>query len=898
MSPNREMLENVVVAALLSVDRPIDEQEIADRVKSFRQIVAVSDEEADAVIRSLQARLRIRMDLGVKLVGSDYRPWLAARKPHIKPFYWDRYKQHLLLHRRWPLQVTQQLDRVADEILDLFGNPAEAVGWSRRGLVMGNVQSGKTAAYIALCNKAADAGYRLIILLTGTLENLRRQTQERLDAGFVGLDSSGILARERMRRAYGVGVIDGTRNAAVLTSTKNDFSSILVNQLGFTLRAFQEPVLMVVKKNTRILENLHTWLRTLNADAGGMIDLPMLLIDDEADNASVNTNRPEADPTGINRHIRSILTLFTRTTYVGFTATPFANIFIDPESRTEMLDDDLFPRDFMYVLDPPTNYVGPSVVFDEDSAETSLREINDSDELIPPRHRRSLLVPSLPSSLRRAIYLFFLADTVRDLRAEGKTHRSMLVNVSPWTDVQMQIFNLIVEEVESIQSGIRNFSQLSETDAIRNPEMAKLREIWHAEFNTTGFEWGKVQKSLYGSALQIVVRAVNQRTGVRALDYFANRDNGLRVIAVGGNSLSRGLTLEGLCTSYFLRNSQMSDTLLQMGRWFGYRDGYADLCRLWLRDEAVHWYAHIAESVEELREEIRRMNRENKTPLEFGLKVREHPDFLLVTARNKMRHAKTIVKEISLSCKLIETAALRYDTAVIRVNAQATRAFLDGLLKSGQKREDSPHGNHLWRSVDRNRIADFVRDFRYYPFSYEFNNDTLPEFIRQSDDPKMQSWDVVLLTARGGVLETPHPELQINLRKRTVALTEGRTCILVSGKKRRVGSRGDEKEGIDPSVIEKVEAEWDKGKNIPDWAYREQRPRPLLLINVINPMVKQGDDSEEPLDTGKELLIAISLSFPQIISDRRTVTYKVNTVEWRNLFESEIDEDAEDIDEN
>ena len=471
--------------------------------------------------------------------------------------------------------------------------------WKRRGLVLGDVQSGKTATYTALACKAGDAGYKLIILLTGTLEMLRRQTQERLDEGFVSFDSSGILNQIRSSRAVGVGLIDSRKSAGVFTSREKDFSKTLLNALGFRLDAFNVPVLVVIKKNKRILENLERWLTDFNAGSNRTIDVPMLLIDDEADSASVNANPLAADPTQINKRIRALLRLFTKSSYIGFTATPFANIFIDPETEHEMLGDDLFPRDFIYTLEPPTNYAGPNALFAEEPTLQIRRIIDDADDLFSPKHKAYLAVESLPPSLHVAIQAFILTNALRDLRHEGPSHRSMLVNVSRFTAVQDQVATLTHAYLSRLQQDIRNYSQLPEAEALRNHSLADLRNTWDQEYHTPEFRWGTVQRALLTAALPIVVRAVNQRTGAASLDYAKHRESGLRVIAVGGNSLSRGLTLEGLSTSYFFRNSQMYDTLLQMGRWFGYRDGYKDLCRLWLTDDAAQWYAHITLATEE-----------------------------------------------------------------------------------------------------------------------------------------------------------------------------------------------------------------------------------------------------------------------------------------------------------
>jgi len=393
---NFRSLERTIVVSLPD-DRPPTEQEIEDLATKLRTVFPVDDSEFEALLRQLHAKLSIEMDTGVALVA-EHTPWLNALKPSIDPFYWDRF--HKFLQKKdWPPRVVATLDRVTDDILDLLGNPAQTAPWKRRGLVVGDVQSGKTATYTALCCKAGDVGYRLIILLTGTLESLRRQTQERLDEGFVGLDSSGELRKVRSRAAIGVGLIDGRKDAGVFTSREHDFKKALLNALGFRLDSFKIPVLVVVKKNKKILEHLERWLTEFNAGAAGFIDAPVLVIDDEADSASVNTRAATEDPTAINTRIRALLRLFTHSSYIGFTATPFANVFIDPDNRDEMLGSDLFPRDFIYSLEAPTNYVGPQAVFGETPTVNMLRTIEDADTIFPPKHKNTLTVNALPRTL-------------------------------------------------------------------------------------------------------------------------------------------------------------------------------------------------------------------------------------------------------------------------------------------------------------------------------------------------------------------------------------------------------------------------------------------------------------------------------------------------------------------
>jgi hypothetical protein len=889
-SENSRLLERTIIVSLPG-DRPPTEQEVRDLATRLRGAFPVSDDEFDEVLKRLHARMAIEMDTGVFL-AADHRPWLGARKPDIDPFYWERFRQ-LLIKKDWPPKVIATMDRVTDDILDLIGDPAQGMPWRRRGLVVGDVQSGKTATYTALCCKAGDAGYRLIILLTGTLESLRRQTQERLDEGFVGLDSSGVLTKIRSGRAVGVGLIDPRKAAGVFTSREKDFSKSLLNALGFRLDIFQNPVLVVVKKNKRMLENLETWLTEFNANRNGSIDAPVLVIDDEADSASVNTRPSADDPTAINRRIRSLLRLFTHSSYVGFTATPFANVFIDPETEDEMLGSDLFPKDFIYSLEPPTNYLGPQALFGEDPRTNLLRTIEDADVIFPEKHKVDLFVPSLPPTLEEAARTFLLTTTVRDLRGEGPTHRSMLVNVSRFTGVQDQVTTLLHTWLAQMQQDIRNYSQLPPAEALKNPSLSALRATWDSEFSQLGIPWETVQLSLVPGVLPITVQAVNQRTGAASLDYARHNENGLRVIAVGGNSLSRGLTLEGLSTSYFFRNSQMYDTLLQMGRWFGYRDGYDDLCRVWLTDDAAHWYAHITTATDELRAEFKKMRAQGRTPKDFGLKVRAHPDALIVTAQNKMRNARTVERIISISGESLETPRLKSNGNILRANKQAVARFLTSLRDAGLRQSASGLGNPFWRAIPKQFVVSLLRSFDVHPLNISFQASDLADFIENTPEERLQEWDVVLPQGEGGPYEVG--SVLVNRNKRGVRIDEG--SVLVSGRSARVGSRGIEREGLAPDVIAKVGEEYKlekPGKSVPDRLYREVRTRPLLLVHVIEAK-KDGNEQDPPED-----LIALGLSFPTFndADVAKRVCYRVNLVEWKAIVENEADEDVEEADDD
>jgi hypothetical protein len=894
LSDNARRLETGTITSLTETGMPT-EADVLSLATQLRKIsiYSVSDEEFDYVIRRLHQALRIDMGLGSRVVDK-YTPWLQARKASIDPYYWTRY-QLSLRKQGWAPKVVNSLDRVTDEILDLSGNPASHNGWPRRGLVMGDVQSGKTSNYTGLVCKAADAGYRLVILLTGTIESLRRQTQERMDHGFVGLDSSGVVTRNRQRREIGVGLINGMRAAGVFTSTLQDFRVTTVNQLGFKLQAFNEPVLLVVKKHKRILENLTEWLRTFNANADGAIDLPMLLIDDEADNASVNTNPVKA--TAINSAIRSLLSLFPRSTYVGFTATPFANVFIDPESQEDMLGDDLFPRDFVYALDAPSNYLGAAKIFGDDSPYDCLRKISDATSVFPQPHTADLHVSSLPNSLTIAVLTFFIANAIMDLRRDMPRHRSMLVNVSHYTDVQNQVSDRIHELVRQMQDDIRNYAGLSISDALRNKTMRSLHEIFESEYQASGATWAEVQSILPSSVMPIEVRPVNQKSGASSLSYAMYEQSGLRVIAVGGNSLSRGLTLEGLCISYFYRGTQMYDTLLQMGRWFGYRTGYEDIIRIWMSNDAVSWYEHIAEATEELRREIRYMQVSGLKPIDFGMKVRAHPDSLLITARNKMRNSEAITRVLSISGEGLETPRLMIDPSIISSNYQVVLQTVESIISSTAQRADN--GNCLWTNVSKNYIVELLRNFIVHPLNVSFHPVDLAEFIEKSRDPLLADWDVVIPSGSADSISLSD-KIAIKPQRRILTVNHAKRYLLVNGKKMRVGSRGVEREGMNQTQIMAAEAEFyadveNEGKtNVPDHAYRKHRSRPLLMLHFIRGEVEKTS-FEVPQGTE---LVALGLSFPILATGSSRVTYRINLVEVRNLLPEETKDDDEELEDD
>lgn len=878
------------------------ESEIIELATALRVIpfYNVSDEEYDQIIKRLHESLTIYMALG-SYVDDNCQPWLSARKSSINPFYWDRYKTDLL-RERWSPNVIDSLDQVTDQILDRIGDPSNPANWSKRGMVMGDVQSGKTSNYTGLICKAADAGYKLIILLTGTLESLRVQGQERLDHSFVGLESSGILNNRSLQiRRIGVGLINPDKSAGVFTSTKSDFKEATKSQFGLQLKKYNEPVLLVVKKNKNILKNLTNWLTRNNANNAGKINLPLLLIDDEADNASVNTNPKKA--TSINAGIRNLLEVFPRSSYVGFTATPFANVFINHESTDDMLGDDLFPRDFFYALEAPSNYFGASKIFGYNSNLKNLVYIKDAEKIFGKiqedkkyKNDESIIngdstITELPKSLITSLHCFLIVNAIMDLRGKGPKHRSMLINVTHYTDIQNQIYSIVDGILRRILEDIRNYSMLPDEDSQKNMTMRHLYELYTNEYLDSGITWQQIKSALISSCMPIQVFSVNRKPKPAKLNYSLYKENGLRAIAIGGNSLARGITLEGLCVSYFYRKTQMYDALLQMGRWFGYRDGYEDLFRIWLPEISSYWYSYISEASDELRASIKQMQVSRLKPIDVGLRIRSHPDALLITARNKMRYSEEITGSINLSNELVETTRLSSDSDVLTRNYIESLDLIKRLVSSNSlKRCDVKFP--IWESIPKNMVIEFLDSYVSHPLDTKFPSHVIAKFLKDNNEPTLDNWDIAFPNG-----ETEVQELIANFKVkpliRKIIADETSHSYFIGGRNRRLGDASHEKIGIDETLISKAKETYNKNnenkKTVPGKAYREFRTKPLLLIYLLKPT-----ENNQFLELPKECsyMVGVALIFPKLVKGGEVVTYRINLVELRNLMPNELEYDS------
>ncbi len=852
--------------------------------------------------------------------------------------YWQRYREHL--ESSISQAALDGLDRSTDTILGLLEDPGRQDAFDRRGLVVGHVQSGKTASYTGLISKAADAGYKIVIVLAGLHNNLRSQTQIRLDEGFLGYETR---ANTSDFTPAGVGLIDSDPairpNYATNRSNSGDFNRAVARSLGISPE--ERPWLFVVKKNKSVLTLLLNWIRnrvanTKDTTTGRAVvtNLPLLVIDDEADHASVDTGEnvvdekgvpdPEHEPKAINRLIRTILHSFTHSAYVGYTATPFANIFIHERGETTEEGPDLFPSSFIINLAAPSSYVGPSKVFgvlQEDGSRNplplsvSVYDYLDPDShegWMPPKHKPDH-VPLwqgqdvLPPSVRQAVHAFILSCAARVFRGQGSKHCSMLIHVTRFTAVQDRVWR----QVEGYVSGVR---QRLERNIDADNILGELRTMWETDFltktaavaavlpdeaPTTNAEWEAISMSLISVCGDISVRKING-TAKDVLDYSDNEGTGLKVIAIGGDKLARGLTLEGLTTSYFLRASKMYDTLMQMGRWFGYRPGYLDLCRLYTTSELIGWFGHIAEASEELRRDFDLMAQSGSTPMEYGLRVQSHPS-LMVTSQVKMRAARNLM--ISFSGELLETVTFRTDT--VDRNYQGLQTLLSQLSNPEEEPVRKRGGGketwqgYAWKDIDSALVVEFLTRYETHTSASRVNTQLLSEFISKMNEVgELKKWTVALIGSKDAKTRTPVVDnLSVGALIRQDNEVTGRYSIGRLLSPRDEGIDLDESQWIaaldlsrkafkpDPARgrIKSPESpngpaiRFVRGFGSPDGSVAPTK-NGLLLLYLLDPV-----GSNAPVKQDSAPIVAFGLSFPGSKAGTK-VEYKVNNVLWEQEY--------------
>ncbi|MEU6660952.1 Z1 domain-containing protein [Streptomyces sp. NPDC046821] len=654
------------------------------------------------------------------VVRGNRDTWYTGPRPGDR--CWPALERSLQ-DRGWSDASIKSLDESSSRVVSLLDHPRES-SFSTRGLALGYVQSGKTTNFTAVMAKAADRGYKLFIVLSGIHNGLRRQTQARLVSELVEPNPD---------------------RWSQLTNLDHDFVPP-ANAASFFGNSNRTRVLCVVKKNATVLRKLAQWLEGASSY---LENCPALIIDDEADQATVATK-------SINPLIRRIMAGLPRSTYIGYTASPFANLLIDPSAE------DLYPQDFIVNLPKPAGHFGTEVLFgryaldgedpsDMDDGHDMIRTVPGTDiEYVRPRSRAEVegFAPEITETLRNAVLYFWLVVAARRVRGTGNPHNTMLIH----TSVNTSVHNSFRAPLEKLRAEVR--------DALDDPGLLEeLRVLWEKET-------GRVPAEDFGEASVPFDALMTELPGVLAgcrviMDNSGSQDrldyeNGpLVAIAVGGNTLSRGLTLEGLSVSYFVRAVSAYDTLLQMGRWFGFRNGYADLPRIWMTDELAEWFRHLATVETEIRRDIDvYLHNPNENPLTFAVRLRTHPS-LQVTAAAKMKSA--VKAASSYGGARVQTHCFRTDAPWLRQNLAAARDLVSRITSNNAvaKEDRSADGNIIFRDVPYDVVLNFLGDYRFHEGSgeksaklaRENNARLITEYIqkRVRSAGALRRWNVALI---------------------------------------------------------------------------------------------------------------------------------------------------------
>jgi hypothetical protein len=797
--------------------------------------------------------------------------------PRQDDVVWPTLKSRLL--QELPETAVEGVDAASSKVIGL-GSPPGKESISTRGLVLGYVQSGKTTNFMSVVAKAADVGYRLIIVLTGTTENLRTQTQDRINDYLIEPCSSIWHP---------------------LTSVDMDFSvttpadAILSNP---SMRS-----IAVVKKNPSRLRRLHKWIKT--ASATTRQNCPILIIDDEADQASIDVGTKRQST--INRLIRDLLGN-PKAAYIAYTATPFANLLIDPS-----VEHDLYPRDFIVDLPRPDNYFGAERIFGQLEGESLEDSVDDGLDLVrlisdlevdavrPPRNKTLLeqWSPEVPDAMDAAIRWFLLATAARRLRASKVAHSSMLIHTSMLAGAHEKTAEAVVDHLDALRAELVNEAPTAS---------AVFRDLWDSEsarvtadsFGNQSIAFDDLMPHLIETARATKVIVDNYQSNDR-LKY--DKEHPQTAIVIGGNTLSRGLTLEGLTSSYFVRASSAYDTLLQMGRWFGYRVGYEDLIRIWMSSELKSWFLMLSIVEAEIREEIQVYEAEGKTPAELPVKIRTHPQ-MSVTSAAKMRSA--VKAQVSYSGRRVQTIMFNEDDGDwLGSNIAATKHLFERLISQGHDENELEASRRGFHDVSADEILDFLDNYKIHEAAKSVDKGAIRRYIeKERIEGDLKRWDIVLMEPLNGDEELDlglEGKVRLLRRKKMYIPSDDGTANLkaIASTSDRVADLGVGLDFIRKSLNLKSS---DKITDRKLLHFRQLRDTDRKGLLCIYPIAKESDpeldkSALDPADNRRVPLFAaadvvgLCFMFPDSRNPRSVVDYvaaKVDT-EYLEALEEELD---------
>lgn len=815
----------------------------------------------DAVNASLQ-KVEILRRLSITKV---HETWYTGGNAHDR--HWPALRGYLENEKGWDKETLTSIDTSSTEVVSLLANPMKDQ-FRCRGLVVGYVQSGKTANMTAVIAKAVDAGYNLIVLLAGVTNKLRAQTQRRLEQDIVSRHSE-------LWQLY------------TTDEDKGDFTA--PNNRSFTMPVDGRAQLIVMKKVT---SRLAAFLKTIKKSPKILRSLKILIIDDECDQASVNSSSDEYNMTKINEKIRQILEELPAVSYVGYTATPFANVFINPFPHNKDTLDDLYPEDFITALPRPKDYFGAKEVFgsppDDAESETDNEAGLDMVRTIPAGSVGKLQPPTLKSKdgffpqltpdLEDAISWYLLTCAIRRRRNQSGSHMTMLIHTSPFVIQHKRMAEIV-----------QNWVDVSKKDIMagRGDVFTRMKSLWDEEVERMPLDtrWpalngpGDLLPEL-NEVLNHLELAIENGESFTRLDYTGGAKT---YIVVGGSVLARGLTLEGLSVSYFLRTAKQYDTLLQMGRWFGYRHGYGDLPRLWTTAGLESDFRALAQIEEEIREDIATYRSTDATPLEFAVKVRSIPG-MAITSASKMKHAHRT--NISFEGRHVQT--IRFDhrkSEIVAANWKAAARLTDAMRPNIDPGVSS--GRLLARDVSFQHVRRFLTEYSICEHHMDLKKQMLLGYLDKAADA-LKYWNVGIISPEKGVLSADDlgflGRVHTNNRARLQSAGRPYADIKALMSKRDIL--------IDaPAGIKGPDESWD--------ALKDVRPNvPLLLLYPINSLSPSSRKTREPLNAVGDL-IGFGIVFPgskDHAGDYYAVELEIPAMEQIDEEDPELDDELELLD--
>lgn len=762
---------------------------VDETVKRFGSIISIFDN-LESFKNFLFAEVTAYTEPSIGVIDPDLddKNWWSElnQDENFKSEYWERYHEYVMRKPNWSIVEIDDINKSTDEVMNALSNPRRGTPCERMGMVFGYVQSGKTAHYIGIINKAFDAGYRIIIVLSGIHNALRCQTQTRIDEEVLGYQTSSdgdwFSATKRNEIGVGVGFHNSVESFLQSITTQDENGDFSKKTGGVSM---YPPFLMVTKKNATVMRKILTFFHKHHC--AEVIDgkkkipakYPALVIDDEADQASINTKESYDDegnilsdynPSTINGLIRELLGVFECCSYIGYTATPFANIFIPPKIDDEKYGTDLFPRDFIYRAPRSDKYIGAREFFGlggkEDSPVMPLyRRVIDGEYFL--QKKKGVKNVGLPEDLKLAVKCFLLSIALRNCRGQTNTPNTMLVHVVRYVSDQNRLKTMLSKYFKEEICNYIRYGEKSIQD--------ELEQIWindyiptskklHSQFSKYMSDcddvswdriWLEVQRIINNES--IITYSINGQSR-DVLLYKEYKGKPFNVIVIGGDKLSRGFTLEGLSVSYFTRTSNTYDTLMQMCRWFGFRHGYLDACRLFTTQNLREKFAYISMATEDLAEQFDFMNSVVQTPKDFGLRVASHPS-LQITSRNKMRTGQVFTQDFS--CKLSQTRVFDIDGEEYDRNFTAVEDLLFRIkncrVTAQQYKEklhrESPAKHIFYFNVSAHDVVAFFESYETSKSASRANSKYMADYVRTMNSDGLggvKSWTVCLINVDCG----------------------------------------------------------------------------------------------------------------------------------------------------